>query len=119
MKYTFSPRAATKEYTPVVLTVDSDMLVQRDGKISIALSTGKREEMTRRKLISLVRRVVSNAKTAKVKKVSLNFADFTFPHLDIVKEELAELIAVNLEMANFEFTKYKAKPKEGWNALLR
>jgi leucyl aminopeptidase len=117
MKYIFSSRAATKEYTPVVLSVDSDMLVQKDGRMSISLSIGKREEMTRRKLISLVRRVVSSAKAAKVKKVAINFADFIFPHLDITKEELAELIAVNLEMANFEFTKYKSKPKEGWSTL--
>ncbi len=117
MKYTFSVRAATKEYTPVVLSVDSDMVVQKDGKMSISLAVGKREEMTRRKLITLVRRVVSSAKAAKAKKVAINFADFSFPHLDITKEELAELIAVNLEMANFEFTKYKTKPKEGWSLL--
>lgn len=117
MKYTFSARAATKEYTPVVLSVDSDMVVQKDGKMSISLAVGKREEMTRRKLITLVRRVVSSAKAAKAKKVAINFADFSFPHLDITKEELAELIAVNLEMANFEFTKYKTKPKEGWSLL--
>ncbi len=117
MKYIFSSRAATKEYTPVVLSADSDMLVQKDGRMSISLSTGKREEMTRRKLISLVRRVVSSAKAAKVKKIAINFADFSFPHVVISKEELAELMAVNLEMANFEFTKYKSKPKEGWSTL--
>lgn len=117
MKYTFSSRAATKEYTSVVLSMDSDMLVQKDGKMSISLATGKREEMTRRKLISLVRRVVASAKAAKVKKIAISFTDFVFPHLEISKEELAELIAVNLEMANFEFTKYKTKPKEGWSAL--
>ncbi len=117
MKYTFSTRAASKAYTPVVLSADSDMVVQKDGKMSISLSTGKKEEMTRRKLITLVRRVVSSAKAAKTKKVAINFADFVYPHLDIAKEELAELIAVNLEMANFEFTKYMTKPKEGWSAL--
>jgi hypothetical protein len=69
--------------------IEREMLVQKDGRMSISLSIGKREEMTRRKLISLVRRVVSSAKAAKVKKVAINFADFIFPHLDITKEELA------------------------------
>ena len=117
MKYTFSPRAATKEFVSVVLSPEHDRTIQKDGRLSFELATGKREEMTRRKLVTLVRRVVSSAKAAKVKKVALTFADFTFPQLDIKAEELAELIAVNLEMANFEFTKYKTKPKEGWSAL--
>jgi hypothetical protein len=83
----------------------------------IEIDIGKREKMTRRKLITSVRKLVMCAKSAKKKKIAFNFTDLRFSHLDISDTELAELIAVNLEMANFEFVKYKTKPKEGWDML--
>jgi leucyl aminopeptidase len=107
-----------KEYATVTLTDARDRIVEKDGKTLIELSIGDREEMTRRKFVSLVRRVVASAKSAKLKKVALVFADFRFPTLALTDAELAELIAVNLEMANFEFVKYKTKPKDGWNTLI-
>lgn len=119
MKYTFSNKAPKdKEVADVVFVPGQDAVVRTSlGRVVLEIGIGKREEMTRRKLITTVRKIVSGAKAANKKKIAGNFFDFVFPHLAIVPEELAELIATNLEMANFEFNTYKSKPKEGWNAL--
>ncbi|MBI2577246.1 MAG: hypothetical protein HYV77_00170 [Candidatus Wildermuthbacteria bacterium] len=49
-------------------------------------------------------------------KIALSLDDFLFPNIGIASnEELAEILATNFEMANFEFVDYKTPPKEGWN----
>ncbi len=119
MKYTSSTKTfKDKDIATIALVESGDAQVRgADGRTQLEIGIGKREEMTRRKLISTIRKVVGCAKAAKKKRVQLLFADFQFPQLDMLSAELAELIAVNLEMANFEFTVYKTKPKDGWNTL--
>ena len=118
MKYTFSNKVPKdKEMVVVTLTdASSDVLVRTPDKRMVSeLGVGKREEMTRRKLATTIRRAVLAAKGAQKKKIALNFFDFVFPHLHMTPSELGEMLAVNLEMANFEFVAYKTKPKEGWS----
>src|SRR3990167_8346049 len=120
MKYTFTPKALkNKDIATVTLaTTASDVTVRTsDGRTVIELGVGKREEMTRRKLVNVIRKIVSLAKAANKKKVALDFFDLVFPHLHMTPTELGEMLSTNLEMANFEFVKYKSKPKEGWNTL--
>lgn len=119
MKYTFLNKAPKDKEIAIVTFVEERDAVARtpDKRIAIEIGIGKREEMTRPKLITLVRKMVTLAKSAKKKKIAFVFFDLIFPHLEISADELAELIAVNGEMANFEFVKYKTKPKEGWDTL--
>lgn len=130
MKYTFANKAPkNKDTAAITLTADLTDVMARtsDGRTVIELGVGKRpkagelaragEEMTRRKLINTIRKIVSCAKSANKKKVSLNFIDLVFPHLHMLPTELGEMLSTNLEMANFEYVAYKTKPKEGWNAL--
>jgi len=120
MKYTFTPKALkNKDIATVTLaTTASDVTVRTsDGRTVIELGVGKREEMTRRKLVNVIRKIVSLAKAANKKKVALDFFDLVFPHLHMTPTELGEMLSTNLEMANFEFVKYKSKPKEGWSTL--
>lgn len=120
MKYTFANKAPkNKDTAAVVFTAGTSDVVLRtsDGRTMIELGVGKREDMTRRKLITTIRKIVVLAKSVNKKKVSLSFFDFVFPHLHMLPAELGEMLSTNLEMANFEFVKYKSKPKEGWNAL--
>lgn len=85
------------------------------GRKSIQLGIGRPEKITRRKLTKSVRRIISLAKSAKIKKIGLNFGDFVFKHLNLPAKELAEILAINLELANFEFVRYKSRPRGGWN----
>jgi leucyl aminopeptidase len=119
MKYTFSNKIPKDNEIAVISFVDTPDMIARsaDKRMIIEIEIGKREKMTRRKLVTLVRKMVTLAKSAKKKKIAFTFADLRFLHLDISDAELAELIAVNCEMANFEFVKYKTKPKEGWDLL--
>lgn len=119
MKYSFSNKLPKDRAVAVVSFIDGVDAVVRgtNGQTIIEIGIGKREEMTRRKLITSVRKMVAQAKTGGKKKIAFEFLDLAFLHLPILPEELAELIATELEMANFEFTLYKTKPKDGWNAL--
>jgi leucyl aminopeptidase len=119
MKYTFVNKTTKDSELALVNFVDTPDAVVRtaDKRTVIEIEIGAREKMTRRKLVTLVRKMVTCAKAAKKKKIAFNFTDLRFSHLDISDTELAELIAVNCEMANFEFVKYKTKPKEGWDLL--
>jgi leucyl aminopeptidase len=119
MKYVFVNKAPKdNDLISVIFGETPDMVARTaDKRIVMEIEIGKREKMTRRKLVTSVRKMVVLAKSAKKKKIAFTFADLRFPHLNISDTELAELIAVNLEMANFEFVKYKTKPKEGWDLL--
>ncbi|MBI4159923.1 leucyl aminopeptidase family protein [Candidatus Wolfebacteria bacterium] len=98
------------------LTNKKDTLVSvlPNGLKQIEIGIGAREEMTRRRLIVLIRQIISTAKIHGVKKISLSFSDFRFAHLGTSENDLAELMGVNFEMANFQFVKYKTPPPEGW-----
>lgn len=85
------------------------------GRKSILLGIPEPDKLNRRKLIILGRQIITLAKANQIKRVAFKFEDLSFPRLKISREEIAELLATNFEMANFEFVKYKSKPKEGWS----
>ena len=118
MKFTLaSGMPKGKDAVPVVLTNEKESVVSVDsrGRKTLSIGIGKRDEVTRRKLFLIARQVIAAAKTNRIKKIAVNFSDFDFPKLKMKDSELAELLAINFEMANFEFVKYKSVPKEGWN----
>jgi len=93
-------------------------LVRENGVETIEL--GIPSGMNRRKLVTLFRTIVVTAKQFKTKRIAVTFTET--PELwknvdDITPERISELAAENYEMADFEFTKFKTKPKEGWNAI--
>ena len=80
-----------------------------------ALIFGVPEGFNHRKSIKLMRRVIQLAKKERIAKVAVNLEDFNLSSPRIHRlEELAEVLATQLEIANFEFVKYKEKPKGGW-----
>lgn len=120
IKFTFSgklPKERNK--TLVSITKEKDVLVyiSASGQKIISLSVPEPEKMDRRKLILLARQVITSAKAGKIKKLVITFSDFVFSHLKMKPGEIAELLATNFEMANFEFVKYKTLPPEGWNLV--
>ena len=111
---TLDPKIASLRLTT---RKESYILQLESGRNVISLGIGEMKEMTRRKLMLLARRIIVFAKNQRIKSVAISFADFAFSHLKIKENDLAELLAVNFEMANYEFIKYKNPPKEGWPSV--
>lgn len=111
---------ATKGYTRIILVQEKGVkrLVRENGVECIEL--GVATPLTRRKLITLFRSIVMTAKQFKAKKIALDFASSAWLWKgaeSIPAEELSRLAAENFEMANFEFTTFKTKPKDGWKTV--
>ncbi len=114
---------APKGYTRVKLTTEArgiKRLVREDGADWLEIGAGKPSDMNLRRFIILCRSIIQAAKQNKSKKIALQF-DATpelFKNLqNITPEEISSIAAQNFEMANFEFTTYKTKPKSGWNIV--
>lgn len=93
---------------------DDDVIRLPDGSVEIVLGIGKRDEMTRRKLLLLPRRAVMAAKARRAERIIFDFREFRFPGLDMTDEEIAEAIATNAELAEYEYREYRTKPEEGF-----
>lgn len=85
-----------------------------NGVETLVVVIGKRTDMTRRKLVLLVRRIVREALVRKYTDLSCDFKSFHFPHLKITSADVAELLSVNLIMAEFSFRDFLTAPKEGF-----
>ena len=92
---------------------DSAVFVFSNGQKEIRVGIGKKQEFTARKLHLLPRKIIVIAKANKVKKFVIRFEDFE-KLTRLNNGELAELLAKNFGLANFEFVEYKTKPEEGW-----
>lgn len=124
MKLTFQSSSidkAPKGYVRVKLTSEprgTKRFVRDNGVEWLEIGSGNGKEMTRRKFVTLCRSIVQTAKHNKIKKIAIQFDRspelFTGMQKDVTPEEVSRIAAENFEMADFEFTTYKAKPKEGW-----
>ncbi len=126
MKLTFSKKSideAPKEYVRIRLTEETrgtKNLARENGVISIEVGAGKAEEMNPRRFITLCRSIVRAARAHKSKKIVIQFdqSPELFGNLQSVTPEwVSQKAGENFEMANFEFTTFKTKPKEGWSEL--
>lgn len=119
MRITFQTQAPeNKEVARVRITEEKDsaVFVLPNGQKEIRTGIGPKKEFTTRKLHLVPRKIITLAKANKIKKLALQFGEFE--HLTKVKNtDLAELLAKNFEIANFEFVEYKTKPKEGWQFI--
>jgi leucyl aminopeptidase len=93
-----------------------NVLITNDGVKTIHVGAGK-ELNSRRKLVQFSRKIVTLAKTNRAGKIAMDFTEFAKIKRsdDITAEELAEIFATNVVMANFEFTKYKTESKNERN----
>lgn len=127
MKITFSKKFSknaanviitNKEETEVLFSFDC---LNKEGSSNcqkiISIGIGPQEKFNQRKFILLPRKIIAAAKTNKIKKLAINFSNFIFSSLKLKESEIAEILAIGFEMANFEFVKYKSKPKEGFNFI--
>jgi leucyl aminopeptidase len=111
------PRAAG--IARVVLNETSVFEIGRSkqGTRELQIGVGPYKNMTRRKLQTLFRRIVSLAKQNRIKKLAIDMNDFAFANLALPARDIGEMCAVNMQLAHYEFNRYKTKPKEGWNVI--
>lgn len=94
------------------------VLVREDGREYLEIGIGKKSEITQRTFITLIRCIIQTAKREGVTKLALEIPDIRFPGMKSVDDsELASVIAQNMVMANYEFTTYKSKPKDGFKQV--
>ncbi|MDO8752146.1 MAG: M17 family peptidase N-terminal domain-containing protein, partial [Candidatus Wolfebacteria bacterium] len=120
LKLEYAKEAPTNAHIALVKITegkDSVVFVRENGRREIQIGIGKKKEFTKRKLFLLPRKIISQAKANKLKKIALNFDEIQKLLPREKEEEVAEIIAANLELANFEFVKYKTKPEEGWDFI--
>ena len=111
---TKKPKTKDVAFVSLAEKEETDIFAAPDGRKSIVVGIGKKKDFNRRKLVIAARKIVAYAKKNNIKKFSINFPNFIFGHLKMNEQEVAEILAVNFEMANFEFVQYKTLPKTGW-----
>lgn len=125
MKLSFAPDIdqSPKGFVRVRLTDEARgtrRFVREDGAEWLEIGVGKAEDMNRRRFVLLCRSIIQTAKQHKVRKIAIQL-DRTpqlFKNLqDLSPEEISSLVGQNLEMANFEFTMFKTKPKDGFTQV--
>src|SRR3989344_4766686 len=90
-------------------------LEHNDGRRELNIKTGKYSAVTQRSFILLCRKVVRLAQEHKINRVAILFDREPFSQLKSLSDfEVASLMVQNFEMANFEFTTFRTKPKSGW-----
>ncbi len=119
IKFTFidSLKGASADTAIVMFAVkkDSEVLLLSTGQKKISLGIGKKKDVTLRKFILHSRKIISLAKQNKIKKLAITFSDIAMKHLRMSDSEIAEILAVNFEMANYEFVQFKTSPEESGN----
>lgn len=94
---------------------ESRFIIGKDSEETLVIKSPEDKDINRRKFILLARQIVQEAKKHKVKKIAIEWNDINLKSVSNKAEEVAEIAAVNFEMANYDFIRYKTKPKEGWN----
>lgn len=105
-------REKIKELAKDILLINiapenKDEIEKENGQRTFYLRCDKKVHL--RKVFLLIRKMVAVAKNAKADKISFNFQDFKFKDIKISPEELAEIVGVEIGLANYEFIKYKSK----------
>jgi len=110
-----SPAKQDHEIALVALSEEKDTEVLRlpSGAKVINIGAGKKKEMTRRKFILLLRKVVATAKANKIARMEIPFGAFLkFSKNPANATDVAELMACQFTLADFEFDKYKTEGAE-------
>ncbi|MCP6719893.1 MAG: leucyl aminopeptidase [Patescibacteria group bacterium] len=91
---------------------ESHVLLLSRGRRVLVISVP--EGFNHRRALRTMRQVVTLARREKIGNLALYLDDFLVKESGILRESVAEMLATQIEIANFEFVKYKTKPKEGW-----
>jgi len=94
--------------------IKQSRFLQKNGKEFLEIKISDKNKINQRKWIILCRSIIQTAKANGIKKLIINWNDLiSFENLN-EKASLGKIFAEAVEMANYEFRKYKKKPKDGW-----
>jgi len=93
--------------------IEGRLILQGKNK-TLEIMLLPKEKLNWRQATLIPRQIIFFAKKNGIKKITLDWDKIKALKLGIDKD-VAEAFATNFEMANYEFVKYKAIPKEGWN----
>ncbi len=94
--------------------ITESQLVVKEKEETLEMKLLDKEKLDYRQLVILTRQIIFYAKKYGIRKIILDWEEVKLLLEKSVKKP-GEILAVNLEMANYEFVRYKEKPKEGWN----
>jgi len=83
------------------------------GKEILEIKALEKEKINRRQAILLARQIIILAKKQGIKRIVLDWQKIK--SLKFKDNDIAKIFAINFEMANYEFIKYKKTPKDGWH----
>ncbi len=106
MKFTFS------ENTLGVAVELSDEKITYFTGAKLMIGGGPMTDLNRRKIINILRQIIQTAKQYRIKVLNIDQKVLSFKLQD---QDLGELLATNMLMANYEYNDHKTKPDEGWN----
>lgn len=89
-------------------------IVLPSGYKVLVMGVGSKLALNNRKVIITARRIISMARAEKLKNLAINFGDFIIRDNKEDQKLLAEVLAMQMEMANYEFVKYKTPKSDGW-----
>ena len=120
MKFVFSTvKKLNKDTVPVLFKKQEiDEIFLENGQKKMIIAAKEEQKINLRKFVLLVRKIIVSAHSQKIKKIVLDWDNLKiFKKLEVIPKELAEIIATNLVMADYKFTAFKEKPKEGWEEI--
>ncbi len=105
-----------KKYCRIVLTEDKPswhrLVETKDGQLEYRMGAGKRKDATVRSFRTLVRSIVMAAKSHQLENIAIHLGPMGCPKLEEKGNEwFFRTLAENLQLAQYEFTKYKTKKK--------
>ncbi|OGI25951.1 MAG: hypothetical protein A3J76_00420 [Candidatus Moranbacteria bacterium RBG_13_45_13] len=112
-------KKSTKDFVKIAFDpkIAESFFIEKNGERVLMIKSPEKKDINRRKFILLIRKIIQEAKKHRLKKIAVDFSELNLKTVSKKTEEIAEIAAVNFEMANYEFVKYKTKPKEGWNFM--
>lgn len=92
-------------------------LVTEKGIDVLHIAVGEKEKRSRFKMMMLARTVVAVANRYEVEKLIVFLKDFTSLVDGADANDFLELFAMNADMANYRYVRYKEMPKDGWKRV--
>lgn len=117
MDFDFDPTPQNNRTKITLVPGKETRFVEFAKGVEVRLGYGDKKLLPRRKLILLARRAISVAKQHKLRSVALSWKEWRAIAGKMPDQELGEQLAVATLMANFEYTAYKTRPKDGFATL--
>ena len=115
MKIVINSKKVSKDVVQIKFSEkikQSRFCVQKNKNI-LEIKIEKKDKINNRKWIVLCRNIIQTAKSNGIKNVEIDWSELE-EFKNLTQYNLGQLFAEAVEMANYEFRKYKKKPKEGW-----